>query len=63
MFEDFKENLINTITSRTFVLTIAMILIAVIIIERIFDLQIVHGEEYLDSYEGKNHFRKPWLYL
>ena len=60
MFEDFKENLINTITSRTFVLTIAMILIAVVIIERIFDLQIVHGEEYL---EGKNHFRKPWLYL
>ena len=51
MFEDFKENLINTITSRTFVLTIAMILIAVVIIERIFDLQIVHGEEYLDSFE------------
>lgn len=53
MFEDFKENLINTITSRTFVLTIAMILIAVVIIERIFDLQIVHGEEYLDSFETK----------
>lgn len=53
MFEDFKENLINTITSRTFVLTITMILIAVVIIERIFDLQIVHGEEYLDSFETK----------
>lgn len=53
MFEDFKENLINTITSRTFVLTMAMILIAVVIIERIFDLQIVHGEEYLDSFETK----------
>lgn len=53
MFEDFKENLINTITSRTFVLTIAMILIAAVIIERIFDLQIIHGEEYLDSFETK----------
>lgn len=53
MFEDFKENLINTITSRTFVLTITMILIAAVIIERIFDLQIVHGEEYLDSFETK----------
>ena len=30
-----------------------MILIAVVIIERIFDLQIVHGEEYLDSFETK----------
>lgn len=53
MFEDLKENFINTITSRTFVLVIVMILIAAAIINRLFNLQIVNGETYLETFENK----------
>ncbi|MCM1125049.1 MAG: penicillin-binding transpeptidase domain-containing protein [Lachnospiraceae bacterium] len=53
MFENFKENLINMLTSRVFVLIILMICIGGIMIHRVFDLQIVHGEEYLNSFEMK----------
>lgn len=53
MFESFKENFINMITSRAFVLIIVMVLIASAIIHRIFDLQIVNGEMYLDSFQTK----------
>ena len=53
MFEEFKENFLNMITSRTFVLILAMILIAATIIHRLFDLQIVNGETYLDSFQTK----------
>lgn len=53
MFEELKEKMIGLITSRTLVLCIAAIAVAVIIVERLFSLQIVHGEEYLDSFETK----------
>ena len=53
MFENFKENFINMITSRVFVLILVIACIAGVMINRIFDLQIVHGEEYLDSFEMK----------
>ena len=41
------------ITSRSFFLVILMCCIGGIMINRIFDLQIVHGEEYLDSFQMK----------
>lgn len=53
MFEDFKENFFNMVTSRIFVLILVIILIAVVVIHRLFDLQIVHGEEYLESFQTK----------
>ncbi len=53
MFENFKEKFINIITSRAFVMVIVMCCIGGIMINRIFELQIVHGEEYLDSFQMK----------
>lgn len=41
------------LTSRVFVLIIVMICISGVMIHRVFDLQIVHGEEYLESFEMK----------
>ena len=51
MFENLKENFINLITSRVFVLMVVLVAITAVMINRIFDLQIVHGEEYLDSFQ------------
>ncbi|MBQ2936906.1 MAG: penicillin-binding protein [Lachnospiraceae bacterium] len=53
MFEEFKENFLNMVTSRVFVMILVMITIAVIIINRLFELQIVNGENYLDSFATK----------
>ena len=53
MFENFKENFFNMVTSRIFVLILVFVGICGIMINRIFDLQIVHGEEYLDSFQMK----------
>lgn len=53
MFEDFKENFFNMVTSRIFVLILLMVLISAVVVHRLFDLQIVHGEEYLDSFQTK----------
>lgn len=53
LFAEIKEKIVNMVTSRTFILTIAMLVIAAVIIYRLFDLQIVHGEEYLDSFQTK----------
>ena len=53
MFENFRENLFNMLTSRVFVLIIVMICISGIMINRVFDLQIVQGESYLESFEMK----------
>ncbi len=41
------------VTSRVFVLILVMALIVAVIVHRLFDLQIVHGEEYLDSFQTK----------
>ena len=53
LFEELKENFIGLITSRVFVLIILFIGIGVVMFNRVFDLQIVHGEEYLDSFQMK----------
>lgn len=53
MFEELKEKLINIITSRSFILILVMISITAVLIHRIFDLQIVKGKEYLDSFQLK----------
>lgn len=53
MINKLKENFLNMITSRLFFLFVVMAAISVVMIQRIFDLQIVHGEEYLDSFQLK----------
>lgn len=50
MFEKIKENIINFFTSRLTLLTIAFLLMGLVLIKRCFDLQIVHGQEYLDKF-------------
>lgn len=53
MFDSIKEFLINFFKSRLFVLSAVMILLFGILIQRIFVLQIVNGEEYLNNYTLK----------
>ena len=50
MFRDIKERFINFITSRLFVLTLVFLILGVVLIFRVFHLQIVRGEEYLNNY-------------
>jgi len=53
MFDDFKENFFNMVTSRIFLLLIVFIFAGFVMIHRIFDLQIVRGAEFQDSFELK----------
>ena len=57
MFEDFKENFLNMVSSRVFVLILVMITIATLIIQRLFDLQIVKGEETEERSRKTDHCR------
>ena len=50
MFEEFWENLVETVTSRTFIIIVVLICAGGILINRVFDLQIVHGEEYHEGH-------------
>lgn len=49
-FDRIKEIVFNVITSRFTVLTVVFLMLGGILIYRIFDLQIVHGEEYLNDF-------------
>lgn len=53
MFDSVKEYLINFFKSRLFVLTVVMLILFAILIQRVFVLQIVNGEEYLNNYTLK----------
>lgn len=50
MFDEFKEKLIAFFTSRLTIFTLVFGLMGGILIYRCFDLQIVHGQEYLDEF-------------
>lgn len=50
MFERIKENLITIFTSRLIVLVLVFIGFASLLIFRVFNLQIVEGEEYLNDF-------------
>lgn len=51
MFESLKEKLISLVTSRLFFLIIIFIGLCTILIHRVFVLQIINGEEYLDNFK------------
>lgn len=50
MFDEFKEKLIAFFTSRLTIFTLVFGLMGGILVYRCFDLQIVHGQEYLDEF-------------
>lgn len=50
MFDEFREKLIGIVTSRLTVFTLLFGLLAGILVYRCFDLQIVHGQQYLDEF-------------
>lgn len=50
MFDEFKEKLIGFFTSRLTIFTLVFVVMGGILIYRCFDLQIVHGQEYLDDF-------------
>lgn len=53
MIEDLKEKFLGLITSRVFFVIVIMSIMAFVVLQRVFDLQIVHGAEYMDSFETK----------
>lgn len=53
MLKKIRENLFNIVTSRLFVLFLVFIAMAAILIARLFYLQIVNGETYLNNYQLK----------
>ena len=50
MFDEMKEKIINFFTSRLTLFTLVFLILGGILIYRCFDLQIVHGEEYLENF-------------
>ena len=53
MFTNIKENFINLVTSRLFVLVVVFAALCGILLHRVFDLQIVNGEDYLNNFKLK----------
>ena len=53
MFNKWKESIFTVISSRLFVLLIAFILLCSTLVYRLFDLQIVKGEDYLNNFHLK----------
>ena len=53
MVKKWKETLWNIVSSRLFILLILFLILAVVMIYRVFILQIVRGEEYLDNFQLK----------
>lgn len=52
-FEHLKENFLNTTNIRLLILTIVFIALGALMIYRVFDLQIVKGESYLNDFRLK----------
>lgn len=50
MFDEIKDHIINIVTSRLTVLTLLFLALGGVLIYRCFNLQIVHGEEYLNDF-------------
>ncbi|MCR5773593.1 MAG: penicillin-binding protein [Lachnospiraceae bacterium] len=52
-FKKLSDKLIGLLTSRIFILGIFLVLMAVLVVYRLFVLQIVHGEEYQENFTLK----------
>lgn len=53
MFGKWKESVITVITSRVFVLILVFLLLCFTLVYRLFSLQIVNGEDYLNNFRLK----------
>ena len=53
LFDNIKENVIKFITSRAIIVCAVMISLACILVYRLFSLQIINGEYYLDTFKLK----------
>ena len=53
MFRNIRDSIINMITSRVFVLIVVIIILFSILIQRLFWLQIVNGEDYMNDFNLK----------
>lgn len=53
LFKDIKEIIINILKSRLFVLVVIFGLMFFVLVQRLFSLQIIHGEEYLENFTLK----------
>ena len=53
MFDRIKDKILNMVLSREFVLILALIGCGCLLIHRIFTLQIVNGESYLENFQLK----------
>ena len=53
LFNYLKENFFNRINIRLIILSVLFILLGGAMIYRVFDLQIVRGEEYLNNFQLK----------
>ena len=53
MFNNIKEHFINFITSRLFVLIVCFSILCLSLIHRVFTLQIVEGEQYMNNFKLK----------
>ncbi len=51
MFEDFKENFIKLINSRILIIAAFITICAVLLIMRLFNLQLIHGHDYITSFQ------------
>lgn len=50
MFDDLKDKLIQIVTSRLTIFILVFLCLGGVLLYRCFDLQIVHGQEYLDEF-------------
>ena len=50
MFSEIKESIIRFVSHRLFALTIVFIALMLILVYRLFQLQIVNGQDYLDNF-------------
>lgn len=50
MFELIKDYAKKILTSRLFILSVVMLLLFAVLIQRVFVLQVINGEEYLNNY-------------
>lgn len=50
MFDRFRDNFLNFITSRSFVLVVLFAFLMSVLIYRVFSLQIINGDKYLDDF-------------
>ena len=60
MFERFRDNFFNFINSRLIVLTLVVLLMGGVLIHRVFVLQIVNGENYLNEFSLKIKRNAPF---